>query len=262
MALPSARDSGAALVTGASSGLGEEFARQLAARGHNLVLVARRADRLDALARQLGPTGVRAEVLTADLQDPGAVRAISATVAERGLEIDVLVNSAGFGWNGRFAEGPLESQVGQIRVNVEALVTLTHLFLPAMIERGAGSIVNIASVGGLQPLPGEAVYSATKAFVLNFSEALHVETRDTGVSVTAVSPGPVPTEWQAIAGRNSDPAFPPTIGVEQAVREGLEAADKDKRAIIPGRIVRWGMLSARPIPNTIKLAAMRRMGWN
>jgi short-subunit dehydrogenase len=261
VALPPSRDAGAALVTGASSGIGEEFARQLAARGHNLVLVARRRQRLEALAQQLGGAGVRAEVLTCDLTEPDETRAIPSRVAELGLEVDVLVNNAGFGINGPFVERGLESQVGQIRVNCEALVTLTHLFLPPMLERASGAVVNVASVAGLQPLPGEAVYSASKAFALNFSEALHVEMDGTGVTVTAVSPGPVPTEWQEIAGVDSLPPFPPATDKEQVVREALEAVANGQRAIIPGRLVRIGMLSARPVPNAIKLAALRRMGW-
>jgi short-subunit dehydrogenase len=261
MALPPTRDGGAALVTGASSGIGEEFARQLAARGYNLVLVARRGDRLSALAQQLGGASVRAEVLACDLAAPEETRALGARIGDLGLQVDVLVNNAGFGINGPFAERSLESQIGQIRVNCEALVTLAHLFLPAMLERSSGAIVNIASIAGLQPLPGEAVYSASKAFVLNFSEALHVEMHGTGVTVTAVSPGPVPTEWQAVAGRDSVPPFPPKIEKDQVVREALHAVEQGQRAIIPGRMVRIGMLSTRAVPNTLKLAAMRRMGW-
>ena len=260
MALPSPRDQGAALVTGASSGIGEEFARQLAARGYNLVLVARRADRLEALARQLGGASVRAEVLPCNLRRGKETRELPSRVAELGLDIDLLVNNAGFGTNGPFVERPIETQVGQIRVNCEALVTLTHLLLPGMIERGFGAVINIASVAGLQPLPGEAVYSGSKAFVLNFSEALHVEVEDSGVSVTVVSPGPVPTEWQAVAGRTHVPPFPPTIGAQQVVREGLDAAAKGKRAVIPGRAVRISMLAGRPFPNSIKLAVTRRIG--
>jgi short-subunit dehydrogenase len=261
MALPPPRDDGAALVTGASSGIGEHFARALAERGYNLVLLARRTDRLEGLAKQLGPTGVRAEVVSADLRNAADVRAVAARVAELGLETDILVNNAGFGWNGRFVESDLQSQVGQIRVNVEALVVLTHQLLPDMVKRGSGAVINVASVAGFQPLPGEAVYSATKAFVTNFSEALHVEMRGTGVSVTVVSPGPVPTEWQEIAGRESVPNFPPSVSPEQVVRETLDAADSDRRAVIPGRLVRLGMLTVRSVPTGVKLAAMRRMGW-
>jgi short-subunit dehydrogenase len=259
MALPPARDANAALITGASSGIGEEFARQLAARGYNLVLVARRTDRLKALAAQLGPLAVRAEVEVADLQNPDLVQALPARIAEHGLEIDLLVNNAGFGHYGAFAQSKLESEIGQIRVNVEALVTLTHELLPEMIERGRGAIINIASSAGMQPLPYEAVYAASKAFVLSFSEALHAETRGTGVSIVAVNPGPVPTEWQAVAGLVDQPKFPPSVSPQQVVKESLEAADKDKRSIIPGRLVRFSMMTTRPIPNALKLPVIKRI---
>jgi uncharacterized protein len=257
--LPPARDDGAALVTGASSGIGEEFARQLAERGYNLVLVARREDRLEALQRQLGPRGVRAEVEVADLENPDVVRALPTRVGERGLEVDLLVNNAGFGAYGLFLESSLESQIGQIRVNVEALVTLTHLLLPAMIERGGGAVVNVASAAGMQPIPYEAVYAATKAFVLSFTEALHVETRGSGVSVVVVSPGPVPTEWQAVAGRGSPPRFPPSVSTAEVVKEALRAVEKDKRSVIPGSLVRLSMLATRPVPNALKLPVTKRM---
>lgn len=259
MALPPARDNGAALITGASSGIGEEFARQLAKRGYNLVLVARRAERLNALAKQLGPAGVRAEVEPADLEKAEVVRALPARIAERGFEVDLLVNNAGFGAWGPFLDSPLDRQVGQIRVNVEALVTLTHMLLPAMVKRGHGAVINIASSAGLQPLPYEAVYSASKAFVLNFSEALHVETRGAGVPVVAVCPGPVPTEWQAVAGRDGVPGFPPVVSAQQVVKESLQAVEKDKRAIIPGTLTRLTMLATRPFPNALKLPVARRM---
>jgi short-subunit dehydrogenase len=260
MALPPTRDRGAALVTGASSGIGEEFARQLAARGYNVILVARRRDRLGALAKQLGPRGVRVEVEALDLSEPDPVRALPDRIADLGLEVDVLVNNAGFGSYGRFAESSLDSQLGQVRVNVEAVVVLSRLFLPDMIERGQGALVNIASVAALQPIPYEAVYAGSKAFVLNFTEALHVETRGTGVSVVAVSPGPVPTEWRAVAGYESDDRrFPPPVSPEQVAREGLEAVEKDKRAIIPGSMVRVSMLATRSLPNALKLPVTTRM---
>jgi short-subunit dehydrogenase len=259
MALPPARDDGAALITGASSGIGEEFARQLAGRGYNLILVARRAQRLMALAAQLGPRAVRAEVEVADLQNPEVVQALPARVAERGLEVDVLVNNAGYGHYGAFAKSSLESEIGQIRVNVEALVTLTHQFLPGMLDRQRGAIINIASAAGMQPLPYESVYAASKAFVLNFSEALHAETRGTGVAVVAVNPGPVPTEWQGVAGLVDQPKFPPAVSVQQVVKESLDAASSDKRSIIPGRLVRFSMLMTRPIPNALKLPVIKRI---
>jgi uncharacterized protein len=259
MSLPPPRDNGAALITGASSGIGEEFARQLAARGYNLVLVARRGQRLNALAAQLAPRAVRAEVEVADLQSPEMVRALPDRVAERGLEVDLLVNNAGFGSYGPFTANRLEGEVGQIRVNIEALVTLTHLFLPQMLDRRRGAVINIASSAGLLPLPYEAVYAASKAFVLSFTEALHAETRGSGVTVVAVNPGPVPTEWQAVAGLVDQPKFPPAVSTAQVVKESLDAAARDKRSIIPGLLVRLSMLTTRSIPNGVKLPVIRRI---
>src|SRR5919198_2044791 len=148
-----------ALVTGASSGIGEQFARQLAARGHDLVLVARRADRLERLAAEL-PT--HAQVVPCDLAAEAAT--LGARVAELDLQVDLLVNNAGFGTSGPFLEHDPERDAEQIRLNCEAVVTLTHAFLPGMVERGQGGVITVASTAGMQPLPYEAVYSATKAF--------------------------------------------------------------------------------------------------
>jgi short-subunit dehydrogenase len=256
MSLPAQRTGGSALVTGASSGIGEQLARQLAERGYNLVLVARREQRLSALADELRRGDRRIEVLPTDLADPDAVRALPERIARIGLEVDLLVNNAGFGTVRRFADTTLESQVGQIRVNCEALVTLTHAYLPAMLERRSGAIINVASSAGFQPLPYEAVYAATKAFALNFSDALHMETRGTGVSVLAVNPGPVPTEWQEIAGLEEIPKLPPNVSAEQVAREALEAAAKGKRSVIPGLGARVSMLATMPVPRALKLRVM------
>ena len=184
-----------ALVTGASSGIGEQFAHQLAARGHSLVLVARRADRLERLAAEL-PTD--AHVVPCDLATdaPG----LAERVAELGVEVELLVNNAGFGTSGPLLDHDPGRDAEQVRVNCEAVVTLTHAFLPGMVERGRGGIINVASTAGMQPIPYEAVYAATKAFVISFTDAMHTELRGTGVRALAVNPGPVPTEWQQVAG--------------------------------------------------------------
>jgi short-subunit dehydrogenase len=258
MSLPSQRREGVALVTGASSGIGAEFARQLAGRGYNVALVARREERLRDLASQLTGEERRAEVLVADIEDSGAVAALPGRVSELGLEVDILVNNAGFGSVGQFADSTLQSQVGQIRVNCEALVALTHQFLSGMLERGSGAIINVASSAGFQPLPYEAVYSASKAFAMNFSDALHVETKGTGVTVTSVNPGPVPTEWQGVAGLDAVPKMPPNVSAEQVAREGIEAAEKGKRSIIPGFATRLSMLATMPAPRALKLRVMER----
>ncbi len=258
MSLPPQRNDGAALVTGASSGIGEELARQLASRGYNLILVARREDRLSKLADELSAQRVRAEALVADLADAGAIEALPGRVAELGLEVDILVNNAGFGSVKRFVDSSLESQTGQIRVNCEALVALSYLFLPGMVERGCGAIVNMASTAGMQPLPYEAVYGASKAFALNFSDALHMETKGTGVSVTAVNPGPVPTEWQEIAGLDQIPRMLPIVSAKDVALESLEAAGKGKRSIVPGLGMRITMLASAPAPRALKLRVMER----
>ena len=243
-----------ALVTGASSGLGEQFARQLSARGHELILVARRADRLERLAEELpGP----AHLLASDLVTEAA--GLKAKVDELGLDVDLLVNNAGFGTYGRFAEGDPQRDAEQVRVNCEAVVTLTHAFLPAMLERGRGGIIVVASTAGMQPLPYEAVYSATKAFALTFTEALWEELRPTPIRVLAVNPGPVPTEWQQVAGHDSAGLVPGVIPAEQCVAEALRAYDRGRRSFIPGRRIRWFLRATRPTPRAVQLRVAERM---
>jgi len=186
-----------ALVTGASSGIGAALARRLARDGHHLGLVARRVERLEALAAELRDRHrVEAHVLAADLVRAGAVRALADDVARRGLVVDWLVNNAGFGTLGRFHELPLARELEEIRLNVEALVELTGRFLPGMVARGRGAVVNVSSVGGFVPSPYMATYTATKAFVLSFSEALAAELESTGVRVLCVCPGFTRTEFQ------------------------------------------------------------------
>src|SRR5438093_11127347 len=210
-----------ALVTGASSGIGEEFARALSARGYEVVLVARRADRLERLASELPG---QAHVVPCDLAREADQ--LAGRVADLGLSVDLLVNNAGFGTSGRFLELDPERDADQVRLNCEAVVTLTHAFLPAMIERGRGGVVTVASTAGMQPLPYETVYSASKAFARTFSDALHAELRGTGVKVLVVNPGPVPTDWQRIAGyteRSHPRGVPGAIGAERVVEEALAA---------------------------------------
>jgi short-subunit dehydrogenase len=243
-----------ALVTGASSGIGEHFARQLAERGYDLVLVARRADRLQSLAEDLPVT---AHVLACDLaHDAGK---LPGQVQELGVEVDLLVNNAGFGLRGPFLESDAERDAEMVRLNCEAVVVLTRAFLPGMVERNRGGVITVASTAGMQPLPYESVYAATKAFALNFSDALHAELRDTGVRVLAVNPGPVPTEWQQVAGYDEGTnTLPGKIGPDQVVRESLAAYDKGQRSIIPGRFFRWFMRSSVG-PRGVKLRVAERI---
>jgi uncharacterized protein len=244
-----------ALITGASSGIGEQFAHQLAARGHPLVLVARRADRLEQLAGEL-PT--EAHVVPCDLAADAA--ALPERVAELGVEVDLLVNNAGFGNSGPFLEHDPGRDAEQVRVNCEAIVVLTRAFLPGMVERGRGGVINVASTAGMQPIPYEAVYAATKAFVISFTDALHTELRETGVRVMAVNPGPVPTEWQQVAGYEPDRVgvVPGRIEAEQVVRESLAAYDRGRRSVIPGRTMRW-VIRATRAPLAIQLRVTERL---
>ena len=245
-----------ALVTGASSGIGEQFARQLAIRGYELVLVARRIDRLGRLASEL-PT--EAHAVPCDLATDSA--SLQGRVAELGLGVDLLVNNAGFGTSGPFLEHEAARDAELVRINCEAIVTLTHAFLPAMVERGRGGIINMASSAGLQPIPYESVYAASKAFVISFTDALHVELRGSGVHVLGVNPGPVPTEFQEAAGYEPGRTgvVPGEISAEQVVREALAAYDRGRRSVIPGRTIRWFIRATRPSPRAIQLRVTERM---
>lgn len=226
------------MVTGASSGIGEQLARQLASRGHNLILVARREDRLRSLAGELERLhGVQTRVIAADLEDREQVDRLPARIAEEGLDVEVLVNNAGFSTVGDVHSNP-DRQLGMVRVNVEALTALTSAFLPGMTERGRGAVLNVASVAGFQPIPAQAVYAATKAFVLSFSQATAVELKDTGVSMTALCPGPVATEFVEVAGfKKSKEQMAPSMlwsTADDVAKSGIEGMEKGKRVVIPG----------------------------
>jgi short-subunit dehydrogenase len=245
-----------ALVTGASSGIGAEFAKQLSARGYEVILVARRVERMDELCSQL--TG-RSHVLGCDLAHDAA--SLPQRVAELGLDVDVLVNNAGFGTHGRFTEIDPARDAEQVRLNCEALVTLAHAFLPGMVSRRRGGVITVASTAGMQPIPFEATYAASKAFARSFSDALSAELRGTGVRVLCVNPGPVPTEWQQVAGYEPGylPPVPGAISAEQVARESLRAFDRGSRTIIPGSVIRWYMRVNSPAPVGVKLRVLERM---
>jgi uncharacterized protein len=190
-----------ALITGASAGLGAEFARQLAARGANLILVARRTDRLDALANELtAKHGVTVTALSADLTKHGAASAIAKQIAERGLDVSTLINNAGFGTHGAFKDSDAGRVSNEVALNVTALTELTQAFYPTLLKRGTGALVNVASTGAFQPVPLMAVYGATKAYVLSFTEALWFEAKDSGLRVLALCPGATETEFFDVAG--------------------------------------------------------------
>jgi uncharacterized protein len=217
------------LVTGASMGIGEIFARTLADRGARLVLVARGEQRLEALSRELPPRDHA--VVALDLTEPDAPTRLVAELAARGLEIDVLINNAGFAAFGPFTEVGGETQLGQIDLNVRALVALSHALLP-MIERRQGGILHVASTAGFQPVPYMAVYAATKAFVLSFSEALWAEYRGRGVRIVALCPGATDTPFFARAGEAA--AFGQKARPEDVVRLGLAAFDQNRPTAVHG----------------------------
>lgn len=195
-----------ALITGASSGLGKDFAELFAADGHDLVLVARRRERLDEVAAELRERfGVTCHVEPADLTDPDAREQLFERL--RGLDIDFLVNNAGFGTTGTFWEMPLSGELSEVRVNIEALVHLTHLFLPGMVQRQFGRVLNIASTAGFQAGPFMSVYYASKAFVISFTEGIAFELKDTGVTATVHCPGATATEFAATAGNDKTMLF-------------------------------------------------------
>lgn len=219
------------LITGASAGLGVDFARQLAARGEQLVLVARRKERLDALAAELS----NARALAIDLGEAGAAGRLMANVAAHGETVTCLVNNAGFGLAGRFAELDGARQRSMIDLNCGTLTELAHAVLPAMIAAKAGAILNVASIAAFQPGPGMAVYFATKAFVLSFSEALHEEVRGYGVSVTALCPGPTATEFGEVAGWGESTLIDRFSATSaDVVRAGIAGMDKSRALIVPG----------------------------
>lgn len=225
-----------ALVTGASSGIGRAFALELAAGGTELVLVARRNDRLDAVATEVEKAGgPPPEILVADLADDDERADVEARLADANRPVHLLVNNAGFGTRGFFAELPVETEDTEIRLNALAPVRLARAALPGMLERGRGGILNVSSTAGLQPLPSWATYAATKAFLTSFSQALHQEVRAHGVSVLALMPGFTRTEFhdRANMSRSAIPE-PMWMNADDVVRSALQSLGRNRAAHIPG----------------------------
>jgi hypothetical protein len=237
---------GTALVTGASAGLGVHFAEALAARGHDLILTARRLDRLETLAADMRARhGVAVAVIAADLADPTAPDALIAEIGRRGLAVNWLINNAGFGASGAVAEADTAALLAMIDVNCRAPVALARAVLPGMLQMRSGGILNVASTASFQPGPWMAVYYASKAFMLSFSEALHEEVRGHGVHVAAICPGPTRTEFFAVAGK-SDAMLARIAGPpEQVVRDGLAALFANRAVRVSGLINRLMALSPR-----------------
>ncbi len=221
-----------ALVTGASSGIGEQFARQLAAQGNNLFLVARRADRLQELAAELSSKhNIQADYLALDLAEAGSRQRLHDEVAGRGYQVALLVNSAGFGTTGRFSQTPVARSMQMLRLNVDALVELTGLYVAEMVERSAGGIINIASTGAFQPIAQMAVYGASKALVLNFSLGLWAEVKDKGVQVLCLCPGYTNTEFASVASEPNNPTGS-TMEASEVVQIALKALAKNEGYVI------------------------------
>ena len=249
-----------ALVTGASSGLGADFARELARRGASLTLVARREDRLRALQAELAGAGAEAEVVAVDLNDPGAPDRLVAGAEERRRPVDVLVNNAGFGLYGPFSELDWVRERAMLELDVIVPVHLTKLFLPGMLERGRGWVLNVASIGAYQPSPLYASYSAAKSFILNFTEALSYELRGSGVVATAVSPGVVATEFLQVAGQR------PTryqrlarMDSPSVARIAVDAMLKGRPSLVPGRLNAASVWSNRLLPRRASAALAHRL---
>ena len=241
-----------ALVTGASAGLGVEFARQLSERGHALVLAARRKDRLEELARELG----NARAVAIDLSKKDAAAKLLANLEANGEVVDLLVNNAGFGLIGRFAELDAKRERQMIDLNVGALTDLCRAVAPGMIERKGGAILNVASTAAFQPGPKMAVYFATKAFVLSLSEALHEELKPHGIAVTCLCPGPTRTEFGDVAGFGGNGLFD-RVAMEapKVVEVGLKGLDRNKAVVVPGVVNKVTANSGRFAPR----AAVRKI---
>jgi short-subunit dehydrogenase len=250
-----------ALVTGASSGIGRELARVLAREGHDLVLVARREPELRALADELKSRyGADSAVVTADLSLAGAARLVADAVADR--EIGVLINNAGLGGHGRFWDADVEAQHRLLAVNIVALTELTGLLLPAMVARGTGRVVNVASTAAFQPGPFMATYYASKAYVLSFTEALAEELSSTGVTATALCPGVVPTEFQATANLGEDVPMlktPGTKSAEYVANAAYKGMTSGRRIVIPGVVNKLGAQAGRVSPRVAMTKVIRRL---
>lgn len=251
---------GTALVTGASTGIGAAFARQLAERGHDIVAVARRQERLDELAAELKERhGTTVEVIAVDLATPDGCAEVEARLADDARPIEILVNNAGFGTGGDFARLDVEREDEMIRLNVLAVMRLTHAALGGMLARGRGGIINVSSAASFQPMPGWATYSATKAFVSRFTESIAAECRDTGVTVTALCPGFTRTEFHdADVGTDIVPGFLWQTADEVA-RAALEAFDRKRVYAVPGWAYRALEMATGVMPKTVVRGVSRQI---
>ena len=258
-----------ALITGASAGIGRELARQLVSRATAIVLVARRRKRLEELRDELNRTNPKlmVHIRETDLSNESAVADLFYSLEVEEIHVDFLINNAGLGDHGQFATSDMDRDRQMLAVNIMALTSLTRLFLPAMISRKRGAILNVSSTAGFLPLGGFSLYAATKAFVTSFSEAIRSELRETGVTVTALCPGPVDTEFAEVARRPSAKRYNPApefmqVSVERVVQVALAAVEHDKPVAIPGFVMKLAMLLVRltpaPILRLISRASAKR----
>jgi short-subunit dehydrogenase len=261
MSIPLPSENGTVLVTGASAGIGAEFARQIAERGYNVTLVARRIDRLTELATEIEEKhDVRAVPIACDLADAKQRQELFDAIEARGEDILILINNAGMGSDGTFADPPKSAELLQVDINVTALTALTQAVLPAMRERGSGAILNVASTAGFQPMPRQAVYAATKAYVLSFSQGLDKELSGTGVSVTCLCPGPTRTEFFGDRQEELEKSSPGVVwqSAEDCARAGVQGLFKGKRVVIPRAINQVGAYSAKLSPTALTLEVLDR----
>jgi short-subunit dehydrogenase len=261
MSLPAPEPSTTVLITGASSGIGTELARQLAERGYNLVLVARRRDRLEELAGTLRARhGVAVDVDDTPVGDRAARERLVGSLRDGEREVVGVCNNAGFGTYGRFQDLDLQREDEEVRVNVEAVHHLSGAFLHAMLDRGAGAILNVASIAGFQPIPYQATYGATKAFVLSFSEALHTDLSGTGVSCSVLCPGPTRTEFVEVAAMEGLESNAPGFlwqSAEDCARDGIEAMLHGRRTVVPRFTNKVTAQAGRMTPRSVLLPIMR-----
>ena len=247
-----------ALITGASTGIGSVFARRLAAEGARLILVARSQDKLDALAAELRGQGTEVTVLAMDLSLPDSAKELQLATDALGLKVDILVNNAGFGTHGHVLHADADRYAEQIQLNCSTLVGTSTRYLPGMVERGAGAIINIASTAAFQPVPHMAVYGATKAFVLSFTQALWAETQGTGVKVLAVCPGATDTPFFDIAGESAAAGNMRTP--EQVVDTAMSAIRGNKPSVVDGRLNSFvARVAVKLLPEKLVIAVAGRV---
>lgn len=250
------------LITGASVGIGYELAKIFAKERYNLILVARNLEKLNEVKEELQNSEINIVSIKKDLSKPESVQELFNEINENNYEVEILINNAGFGLLGSFYELDLKTQLEMIQVNITSLVYLTHLILPKMIERKSGKIMNVASTAAFQPGPHMAIYYATKAFVLSFSEALHEELNSKGITVTALCPGPTKTEFQKRAKMeniNLERAkLLPYMSAYEVARIGYEGLMKGKRVVIPGLLNKFGTKIVRLVPQALVLNVIKK----